>query len=513
MAYRLSPILVALVACASGPKKPPATPADDAPKLDITGPWSDPETDYPQPVAAPTARLEDALHNPAARPIVIRGATILTASGKRIENGTVVLDGGAITEVADGAVDTPAGATVIDGTGKFVTPGIIDAHSHVGVYAQPGVSASADGNEWTSPNTAQVAAEYGYWPQDPAITRAVAGGVTAALILPGSANLIGGRAFTVVMRTGQDADDVRFPGAPPALKMACGENPKRTYGDKGGPKTRMGEYAAFREAFQQAAEYEAKRKAYARARALWLQKKARAAELDAEAERAGKKGRVAVEAAPEPPARDAKLETLAAVLRGEVLVEIHCYRSDELRQMVAIADQFGFHIRAFHHALEAYKERDLLAAKGIAVATWADWWGFKMEAFDGIPENAALIQQAGGRPVIKSDSAITMQRLNQEAAKAMYSGRAAGIPVTEDQALRWVTANPAWVLGIDSVVGTVDKGKRADLVLWSAHPFSVYARPDVVIEAGEVVYRRSVGLVPTDFELGNSALDDQGGAR
>jgi len=515
MRTRAFPLLAVLagIAC-SGARKPPAVPADDAPKLDVQGPWTDPAVDYPQVAAPAAAGLDQALRNPAARTVVIQGATIFTAAGKRIDKGTVVLRGGAIESITDGAAAAPPkDALVIDGAGKFVTPGIIDAHSHLGVYAQPSVTAHSDGNEWSAAVTPSARAEYGYWPQDPAITRALAGGVTTALILPGSANLIGGRGFTAVMRPGRHVDDVGFPGAPATLKMACGENPKRTHGPKGGPMTRMGEYAAFRDAFQQAVEYQAKQRAYARNRDLWLKKRARAAELDAEATRAGKKGRVAVEPAPEPPPRDSKLETLAAVLRGEVLVQIHCYRADEIRQMVAIADQFGFHIRAFHHALEAYKVRDLLAAKGIAVATWADWWGFKMEAFDGIPESAALIQQAGGMPVIKSDSAIGIQRLNQEAAKAMYSGRAAGIDITEDQALRWVTANPAWALGIGEVVGTLEKGKRADVVVWNAHPFSVYARADVVIQAGEVTYRRDTGMVPTDFEAGNSALGDAGGAR
>ncbi|HTM22293.1 MAG TPA: hypothetical protein VL172_17355, partial [Kofleriaceae bacterium] len=233
-------------ACSSPARKPPAAPVDEAPKLDIQGEWSDPEQDQPQGPAAPATRLEDALRNPGATPIVIQNATILTAAGKRIEKGTVVLAGGAITAVVEGAAPVPAGATVIDGSGKFVTPGIIDDHSHLGVYAQPSVSANQDGNETSGAITPNARAEYGYNPQDPAITRAVAGGVTTAQILPGSANLVGGRGFTVIMRPGRTADDVRFPGAPPTIKMACGENPKRTHGAKGGPTTRMGEYAAFR---------------------------------------------------------------------------------------------------------------------------------------------------------------------------------------------------------------------------------------------------------------------------
>jgi imidazolonepropionase-like amidohydrolase len=502
-----------LVAGCAGPaaQTTPKPSTDDALSLDIQDEWHDPVAGFPdRPPEAADRRA--ALRNPAAPTIVIRGGTVLTATGARYEEGVVVLEGGAIRAVGD-AADIPDGAMVIEAAGKFVTPGIIDTHSHIGVYAAPGVIAHRDGNEMTSPNTADVRAEYGYWPQDPTIPRAIAGGVTTALILPGSANLFGGRGFTVVMRPGRTVDDVRFPGAPPTLKMACGENPKRVYGEKGGPATRMGVYTAFRNAFQAAAEYEVRREGYRRSRALWERKRARAAELEAEAAAAGKEGRVKVEAAPDRPARDAKLETLAAVLRGEILVQIHCYRADEIRAMVAIADEFSFPVRSFHHALEAYKVRDLLAARGIAINTWADWWGFKLEALDGIPQNAALFAESGGRAVIHSDSAIGIQRLNQEAAKAMWAGRHAGVEIDEDQALRWVTANSAWVLGIDDVTGTLEAGKRADVVVWSAHPFSVYARADVVVQGGEVVYDRERGREPTDFELGNSVAAMIGGER
>jgi imidazolonepropionase-like amidohydrolase len=393
---------------------------------------------------------------------------------------------------------------VIDAGGRYVTPGLIDAHSHIGVYSAPSTDANADGNEVVNPITAFARAEYGYWPQDPAITRARAGGITTALILPGSANLIGGQGMTVVMRPGRTVEEVRLPGAPRTLKMACGENPKRVYGEKGGPQTRMAEYAHFRAAFQKALEYGATWARYRRKRALWLKMAKRARELDAKSD--GEQRRIKPELAPDPPPRDLNLEVLAAVLRGDVLVQVHCYRAGEMRELVAIANEYSFHIRAFHHALEAYKVRDLLAAHKVAIATWADWWGFKMEAYDGIPENAALFASAGGRTIIHSDSAIGIQRLNQEAAKAMYSGRAAGIDISEDEALRWVTANPAWVLGIDRVAGTLDPGKRADLLIWSAHPFSVSALPDVVVQGGEVTYRREQGKQPTDFEVGNSGV-------
>jgi imidazolonepropionase-like amidohydrolase len=499
-------VLAALLSCScAGLFKEPEA-AKEEPALDVPDPWHDPEADMPHGTRRAAEDKKRALENHAAKPIVIRNATLLTAAGERIEQGTIVLEGGSIRFVGKSAVATPKDARVIDAQGKFVTPGIIDAHSHIGVYAAPSAEANDDGNESTGPVTPQAQARYGYWAQDPQITRALAGGVTTALILPGSANLIGGEGFTVVMRPGRSADEVAFPGAPATLKMACGENPKRVYGEKEGPKTRMAEYAAFRTSFHQAAAYAQKLATYEADRSLWLKKKARAKELDAELEKKGKP-HLAGEAPPTPPDVDLGLEALARVLRGEILVQVHCYRAGEMVEMAEIAREFGFHVRSFHHALEAYKIRDLLARENIAINTWADWWGFKLEAFDGIPENAALVTQQGGRVTIHSDSAIGIQRLNQEAAKAMYSGRASGILISEDTALRWITANPAWVLGIDDVTGTLEPGKRADVVLWSGHPFSVYSKAELVIAGGDVLYERSLSRTPTDFELGNAATE------
>jgi imidazolonepropionase-like amidohydrolase len=493
--------LLGLAACAVPPPRP-ARP--EPPTLDVADSWVDPTADTPPRGKRPTRDRAAALHDPSAPVIAIRHATIMTATGQTLEGGTIVLSGGAITALGpDAGVAVPAGARVIDGTGKFVTPGLIDAHSHLGVYAVPTARANDDGNEATAPVTAQVRAQYGYSPQDPAIARAIAGGVTAALILPGSANLIGGEGFTVVMRPGRTSDEVAFPGAPRTLKMACGENPKRVYGGKAGPSTRMGEYAAFRAAFNEARSYLARQAAYERTRALWLRKQARAAELDAR--QTDPRLKVKVEPAPEVPAVDLRLETLAAVLHGDVLVQVHCYKASDMAEMVAVADESGFKIRSFHHALEAYKIRDLLAARGIAINTWSDWWGFKLEAFDGIPENTALMTQQGGRATIHSDSAIGIQRLNQDAAKAMAAGRAAGLAISDDQALRWVTANPAWVLGVDDITGTLEVGKRADVAVWSGSPLSVYSRAELVIAGGEVTYDRGQGATPSDFELANSA--------
>ncbi len=405
-------------------------------------------------------------------PVLIRNATIMTATGQEIAGGSILLRDGRIVAVG-ATVEAPADAVVVDGTGKWVTPGIIDTHSHLGVYAAPGTQAESDGNEATNPVTAEVWAEHSFWPQDPDIPLAIAGGITTLQALPGSANLIGGRSAVLKLVPARTVQGMKFPGAHYGLKMACGENPKRVYQNRG-PSTRMGNMAGYRAAFIQAEQY----------RRRW-DKWNRDHQGDA-------------------PQRDLKLESLAEVLRGNIYVQNHCYRADEMVQMLDLAHEFGFKIRSFHHAVEAYKIADILAREGTAVSIWADWWGFKEEAMDGIHENAALVQQAGGRPVIHSDSESGIQRLNQEAAKAMYYGRRAGLPITRDQTLRWITANPAWVLGLDSIVGTLEPGKMADVVVWSADPFSVYARALQVYNDGWLVYDRNdpAHQPRTDFSLG-----------
>jgi imidazolonepropionase-like amidohydrolase len=392
-------------------------------------------------------------------PVVIRNATIMTATGQEIQGGSILFRDGRIVSVGT-SVDAPADAVVVDGTGKWVTPGVIDTHSHIGVYPAPGTWAESDGNEATNPVTAEVWAEHSVWPQDPQIPLAIAGGVTTIQALPGSANLIGGRSAILKLVPARSVQEMKFPGAHYGLKMACGENPKRVYQNRG-PSTRMGNMAGYRAAFIQAEQY----------RRRW--------------------DKWNKDHSGDAPQRDLKLESLAEVLRGNIFVQNHCYRADEMMQMLDLAHEFGFKIRSFHHAVEAYKIADVLAREGTAVSIWADWWGFKEEAMDGIYENAALNQQAGGRPVIHSDDASGIQRLNQEAAKAMYHGRRAGIQVTRDQALRWFTANPAWVLGLDSLIGTLEPGKMADIVVWSADPLSVYARAMQVYNDGWLVYDRN----------------------
>jgi len=408
-------------------------------------------------------------------PVFIRNATILTAAGPELPHASILFRDGKVVAVGD-TLTAPADATVIDGTGRFVTPGIIDTHSHLGVYAAPGTSAESDGNEATNPVTANVWAEHSFWPQDPQIPLAIAGGITTIQALPGSANLIGGRSATLRLVPARTVQEMKFPGAPYGLKMACGENPKRVYASRG-PSTRMGNMAGYRAAFIEAERYRQRWD-------TWLK---------------DKRGI--------PPDRDLQLETLAEVLRGSILVHNHCYRADEMAQMLDLAREFGFHIRSFHHVVEGYKVADLLARAGTAASVWADWWGFKMESYDGIPQNAALLQQAGARTIIHSDSPEGIQRLNQEAAKAMFSGIHAGIPITREQAIRWITANPAWALGIDSVTGTLEPGKAADVVIWSGDPFSIYSKAEQVYNDGWLVFDREdpAHRPATDFNVGQTA--------
>ncbi|MFN9249785.1 MAG: amidohydrolase [Brevundimonas sp.] len=434
----------------------------------------------------PLARGLDAAANPDPYPstyrplpaedVAIVGATVFTATGQRIESGVVVLTGGRIAAVGGAQAPVPAGHRVIDARGRFVTPGIIDTHSHLGVYPSPGVQGMSDGNEATSPNTAQVWAEHSVWPQDPGFNRAREGGVTTLQILPGSANLVGGRAVTLRNVPAVTMQAMKFPGAPYGVKMACGENPSRVYGGRNpSPAPGMGNMAGYRAAFIAAQDY----------RARW------------ETWRESGEG--------SPPTRNLQNETLAGVLDGTILVQNHCYRSDEMVQMLDLAEEFGFRITAFHHASEAYKIAPRLAREGVCALTWTNWWGFKMESLDGIEENAALVDAPEGScAVIHSDDAILTQRLNQETAAALAAGRRAGMAISEEHAIAWITSNAARALGIQDETGSLEPGKRADVVIWSANPFSIYARADQVLIDGAIAFDRTdPRRQPTsDFELG-----------
>ncbi|MBI4410000.1 MAG: amidohydrolase [Gemmatimonadetes bacterium] len=435
-----------------------------------------PQPPAPRPEPAAAAEPFASTYRPLpSQPTLIHNATILTAVGPRLENASILLRDGKIVAVGQD-VTAPADAVVIDAAGKWVTPGVIDTHSHLGVYAAPGGAALSDGNEATEPNTAEVWAEHSVWPQDPQFGLALAGGVTSMQILPGSANLFGGRAVTVKNVPSRTVQGMKFPGAPHGLKMACGENPKRVYGNRGKtPSTRMGNVAGYRAAWARAQEYEQE----------WQRSST------------GRNG-------DERPHRDLELETLVGVLNGKILVQNHCYRADEMAIMIDIAREFGYRISSFHHAVEAYKIADLLADNGICASMWADWWGFKIEAYDGVKQNIALVHAAGGCAIVHSDSPEGIQRLNQEAAKAMAAANQEGMNITREDAIRWITLNPAKAIGIDQWTGSLEPGKMADVVIWSGDPFSVYSKAEKVFVDGALLYdRHDPRRQPkSDFELG-----------
>lgn len=408
--------------------------------------------------------------------LALVGATVLTGAGQKIEGGIVVITDGRIAAVGGADTPVPSGHKVVDARGRYVTPGVIDIHSHLGVYPSPGVMGMSDGNEATNPNTAQVWAEHSIWPQDPGFNTARAGGVTTLQILPGSANLFGGRGVTVRNIPSVTMQGMKFPNAPYGLKMACGENPSRVYGGRNtSPATGMGNVAGYRAAFIAARDYKAK----------W------------DKWRDDGQGT--------PPTRNLQLETLAGVLDGSILIQNHCYRADEMAVMLDVAKEFGYKVTTFHHAVEAYKIAPLLAREGVCAAMWTGWWGFKMEALDGIEENAALTDAPEGScAVIHSDDAELTQRLNQEAAAALSAGRRAGMNISEEHAISWITLNAARSIGIDKETGSLEPGKRADVVIWSADPFSIYARADqVFIDGGLAFDRANPAYQPvSDFELG-----------
>jgi imidazolonepropionase-like amidohydrolase len=480
-----------LISCATQP-----SPQAESPKAaaEVT----------PRPQPAPRAPYASTYQSPSAPATLIRDATVLTGSGTRLDHTDVLIENGHITAVGPG-LSAPAGALVIDAPGRWVTPGIIDIHSHLGVYATPAVNAQSDGNEMTNPVTANVWAEHSIWPQDPGFEKALEGGVTTLEILPGSGNLIGGRSVVVKNVHATTYQAMKFPDAPYGLKMACGENPKRVYGSKGQfPSTLMGDVAGYRQAFADAQDYKNQWDKYYRERAEYEKKTAEG--NTAAKDKAG--GDKKPPTPPIPPKRDLKLETLMGVLKGEIRVQMHCYRSDQMATMLDVADEFGFKIAAFHHAVEAYKIADLLAQRRVCAAMWADWWGFKMEAYDGIEENIAIVDApAGSCAMLHSDSADGIQRLNQEAAKAMARGVRAGFKITPERAIRWLTANPAKALGLDDRVGTLEPGKNADVVVWNRDPFSVYALADEVLIDGAVVFDRAhpASKPPSDFLLGQTA--------
>ncbi len=396
--------------------------------------------------------------NPPDAPstLLIQNATVLTVSHGTIEHGSILIKDGKIAAVGQG-LKAPEGAQVIDATGQYVMPGIIDCHSHIAV--------DGDVNEGSISVSSMANIADVLNPDDRAIYYDLAGGVTAANILHGSANAIGGQTVVIKLRWGQPASKLPFEGALPGIKFALGENPKRSnFSVPGQPKrypaTRMGVEEAIRGAFAEARDYRKK----------WDDYHKRAA--------AGEKNLIL-------PRRDLRLEPLVEVLEGKRYVHSHCYRADEILMLLRVAKEFGFKVRTFQHVLEGYKVADEIAAAGAGASTFSDWWAYKVEAYDAIPYNAAIMTRRGVVVSINSDDAEEATHLNQEAAKSMKFGG-----LTEEEALQLVTLNPAIQLGVDKRVGSIDVGKDADLVLYNHHPLSDYAVVQKTLIDGRIYFDR-----------------------
>lgn len=396
----------------------------------------------------------------AAQDTLIRNATVLTVSHGTLPATDVLIRGGKIAAVGQN-LKAPDGARVVDATGRFVLPGIIDAHSH----------SMMDGsvNECTKSVTSMARTQDILNPTAIDIYRELAGGTTAALLLHGSCNAIGGLSTTVKFKWGHPAADFPVPGAMPGIKFALGENPKRSNFNVPGlqpryPATRMGVEETIRDAFTRARDY----------KRSWDDYRAATAR--------GEKNLI-------PPRRDLELEPLVEVLEGKRFVHSHCYRADEILMLIGVADEFGFKVRTFQHVLEGYKVATEIAQHGGMASTFADFWGYKMEAYDAIPYNAPIMMRHGIVVSLNSDSDERARRLNIEAAKMVRYGG-----VTEDEALKMVTLNPAIQLAIDKRTGSIDVGKDADVVVWSAHPLSVYAHPDMTFVDGELLFDRQADI-------------------
>jgi imidazolonepropionase-like amidohydrolase len=407
--------------------------------------------------------------------IVIQNATILTVSHGTIEHGSILIKDGKIAEVGQ-SVKAPKDAQVIDAAGQFVIPGIIDCHSHIAAESINEGSVSVS----SMVNMAEILN-----PEDIDIYRDLAGGVTAANILHGSANAIGGQTLVIKLRWGQPAAKLPFEGALPGIKFALGENPKRSnFSIPGQPKrypaTRMGVEETIRGAFSEARDY----------KKAWDDHNKRSA--------AGEKNLI-------PPRRDLRLEPLVEVLEGKRYVHSHCYREDEILMLLRVAKEFGFKVRTFQHVLEGYKVADELAAAGVGASTFSDWWAYKVEAYDAIPYNAALMTRRGVIVSINSDDAEEATHLNQEAAKSMKYGG-----LSHDEALKMVTLNPAMQLGIDKRAGTIDVGKDADLAIYNRDPLSGYAVVQKTLIDGRVYFDRQRDIAErADREKEKKALIDK----
>ena len=401
-----------------------------------------------------------ALH--AQNVTVIRNATVLTITNGVIEHGSVVIRGSKIAAVGpDASITVPPGAKVIDASGEYAMPGIIDTHSHTAIEGSV--------NELSLPNTGMVRIADVITNEDVAVYRELAGGTTAALMLHGSANAIGGQSQIAKWRWGHPVSEWPIADAPRTIKFALGENPKSSnFRPPPGipaqyPATRMGVEEVIRQSFTDAKDYMAK----------WDEYNAKKAKGEN----------------PIPPRKDILMETMSDILRGKIDVHSHCYRSDEIMMLLNLSDELGFKVRELQHVLEGYKVAKEIAAHGVAGGTFIDWWGYKAEAYDAIPYNIALMEKAGVIASVNSDSDELARRLNQDAAKAIKYGG-----MSEEEALKLCTINPAKQLRLDHRMGSIEAGKDADVVIWTGHPLSTYSRVETTFVDGEPVFDRATDL-------------------
>jgi imidazolonepropionase-like amidohydrolase len=423
---------------------------------------------------APVASAQRPAGSGAVTAIV--GGTVLTVGPQgTLEKGTVLIQNGKITAVGRD-VNVPAGATVIEASGRYVMPGIIDCHSHTAV--EGGV------NEGTDIVTAEVRIADVIDNRDIDIYRQLAGGVTTLNVLHGSANAIGGQNAVIKLRWGKAPEELLFKEAPRGIKFALGENPKRSnsqgqgQGQRRYPATRMGVEVVIRDAFAQAREYKREWDEY--------EKRVKTAGLTRDK--------------PVPPRKDLRLEELKDILEGKVFVHAHSYRADEILMLMRVADEFGFKVRTFQHVLEGYKVASEMAKHGAGGSTFSDWWAYKLEAYDAIPYNAAIMTAHGVKVSLNSDSNELARRLYWEAAKTMKYGG-----VSELEALKMITWNPAYQLGVDKYVGSIEVGKDADIAIFNVHPFSPDAHVDMTLVEGTVYFDRVKDLASRTKEPESTA--------
>ena len=421
--------------------------------------------------AAPPAQTGSGALDPLALPtppagtlVAITNATILTASRGTINNGTILIRDGKIAAVGTD-VQVPANAKVIDGRGKFVTPGIIDAHSH---------TASEGINEGSQSVTAEVRIEDVLRQDGISLYRQLAGGTTTVNILHGSANAIGGQNAVMKLRFGLPVDSLKFAGAPPGIKFALGENVRQTRNASSTryPHTRQGVEDVYREAFTRAKEYQREWAAYNTAKAAFDRQRNRNAAN-----------------APVPPRKDLELDALVEILEGKRLVHWHSYRADEILMAIGIAKEFGFKVASFQHVLEGYKVANEMAKHGAMASTFAEMWGYKVEAWDAIPHNMAIMSDRGVVVSVNSDSGERVRRLYQEAAMGIKYGG-----MSETEALAMITLNPAKQLGVDQRVGSIEVGKDADIAIFNGHPFAPASRVEKTLVDGKVMFDRSQAM-------------------